>query len=292
MLSVQCGIHCGNWLAALQGMMANRFCATFAEPASIGCEGSASLKGKTPGIMGWNKRLNGVADVYSLMNEIQRTWAYLESLFIHSDEVKKELPEATKRFEKIDINVKVCSALAQHSLPTHSKHYSAWHFEVCLNSLKKTAVISFDCFEILNGELKEVFELEQLSVTVSTPCRSSCAPSRTSRTACAHATSRACSSGWRSSRASSRCARKRWRTSRRASAAHSRASTSSPPMTCSTFCPTVRQLAASSDVMQCQASRRGSEVIYLATSTLHSRLLQHMLAAFDSKHALHNQCTA
>ena len=94
----------------MQGMMANRFCATFAEPDSVGCEGSASLKGKTPGIMGWNKRLNGVADVYSLMNEIQRTWAYLESLFIHSDEVKKELPEATKRFEKIDINVKVRAA--------------------------------------------------------------------------------------------------------------------------------------------------------------------------------------
>ena len=93
-------------------MMANRFCATFAEPDSVGCEGSASLKGTTPGIMGWNKRLNGVADVYSLMNEIQRTWAYLESLFIHSDEVKKELPEATKRFEKIDINVKVCLGAA------------------------------------------------------------------------------------------------------------------------------------------------------------------------------------
>lgn len=92
----------------VQGMMANRFCATFAEPDSVGCEGSPALKGKTPGIMGWNKRLNGVADVYSLMNEIQRTWAYLESLFIHSDEVKKELPEATKRFEKIDTAVKVC----------------------------------------------------------------------------------------------------------------------------------------------------------------------------------------
>ena len=101
-----------SWHGVVQGMMANRFCATFAEPDSVGCEGSASLKGKTPGIMGWNKRLNGVADVYSLMNEIQRTWAYLESLFIHSDEVKKELPEATKRFEKIDINVKVRAAAA------------------------------------------------------------------------------------------------------------------------------------------------------------------------------------
>jgi dynein heavy chain, axonemal len=98
----------------VQGMMANRFCATFAEPNAVGCEGSAKLRGKTPGIMGWNKRLNGVADVYSLMNEIQRNWAYLESLFIHSDEVKKELPEATKRFEKIDGAVKVRRRAAVH----------------------------------------------------------------------------------------------------------------------------------------------------------------------------------
>lgn len=37
---------------------------------------------------------------------LQRTWAYLESLFISSEEVKKELPEATQRFVKIDADVK------------------------------------------------------------------------------------------------------------------------------------------------------------------------------------------
>jgi dynein heavy chain, axonemal len=98
----------------VQGMMANRFCATFADPTSAGCDGSAGLRGKTPGIMGWNKSLNGVADVYSLMSEIQRTWAYLESLFIHSDEVKKELPEATKRFEQIDAAVKARPPPTRH----------------------------------------------------------------------------------------------------------------------------------------------------------------------------------
>lgn len=40
------------------------------------------------------------------MQEIQRTWSYLEPLFIGSDEVKKELPEDAKRFEGIDANVK------------------------------------------------------------------------------------------------------------------------------------------------------------------------------------------
>lgn len=33
-------------------------------------------------------------------------WRYLEPLFIHSDEVKRELPLDTKRFEKIDGEVK------------------------------------------------------------------------------------------------------------------------------------------------------------------------------------------
>ena len=53
-----------------------------------------------------NKKLMNVADVVQIMSEIQRTWAYLESLFIHSDEVKKELPEAAERFAGIDVKVK------------------------------------------------------------------------------------------------------------------------------------------------------------------------------------------
>ena len=47
-----------------------------------------------------------VADVFVLLGEIQRTWSYLEPLFIGSDEVKRELPEDAKRFEGIDNNVK------------------------------------------------------------------------------------------------------------------------------------------------------------------------------------------
>ena len=57
-------------------------------------------------ITGWNKKLMMVADVNQILSEIQRTWAYLESLFIHSDEVKKELPEAAARFKAIDSVVK------------------------------------------------------------------------------------------------------------------------------------------------------------------------------------------
>jgi dynein heavy chain len=41
-----------------------------------------------------------------LLAEIQRTWAYLESLFIVSEEVTRELPDATQRFARIDADVK------------------------------------------------------------------------------------------------------------------------------------------------------------------------------------------
>eukprot|EP00877_Chromochloris_zofingiensis_P015255 jgi/Chrzof1/9984/Cz04g22250.t1 len=73
----------------VQGMMANRYMNTFRDS-----------------ILSWNKKLMAVADVVQILVEIQRTWAYLESLFIASEEVKKELPEATERFAKIDADVK------------------------------------------------------------------------------------------------------------------------------------------------------------------------------------------
>eukprot|EP00878_Enallax_costatus_P044621 GHUV01053316.1.p1 GENE.GHUV01053316.1~~GHUV01053316.1.p1 ORF type:complete len:464 (+),score=147.77 GHUV01053316.1:399-1790(+) len=73
----------------VQGMMANRYMNTFRDQ-----------------VLGWNKKLMAVADVVAILTEIQRTWAYLESLFVASEEVKKELPEATVRFARIDADVK------------------------------------------------------------------------------------------------------------------------------------------------------------------------------------------
>ena len=54
----------------------------------------------------WQKSLGAVSDVVMLLVELQRTWSYLEPLFIASDEVKKELPEDAKRFQKIDEQVR------------------------------------------------------------------------------------------------------------------------------------------------------------------------------------------
>jgi len=73
----------------VQGMLASRFVKQFEKEAQD-----------------WQKRLANVADVFVFLGEIQRTWSYLEPLFIGSEEVKRELPEDAKRFEGIDFNVK------------------------------------------------------------------------------------------------------------------------------------------------------------------------------------------
>jgi len=73
----------------VQGMLASRFVKQFEKDANS-----------------WQIRLANVADAFVAIGEIQRTWSYLEPLFIGSDEVKRELPEDAKRFEGIDRNVK------------------------------------------------------------------------------------------------------------------------------------------------------------------------------------------
>jgi dynein heavy chain len=49
-------------------------------------------------VQSWQRHLANIADTFTLLGEIQRTWSYLEPLFIHSDEVKRELPEDAKNF--------------------------------------------------------------------------------------------------------------------------------------------------------------------------------------------------
>ena len=75
----------------VQGMMASKYLATFEAE-----------------VTGWQKKLGNISDVLAQMSEVQRKWAYLETLFIGSEEVKKELPESTKVFEGIDKSFKVC----------------------------------------------------------------------------------------------------------------------------------------------------------------------------------------
>lgn len=54
----------------------------------------------------WVDHLSKINEVTSLLGEIQRVWAYLEKLFIWSEEVKKELKEPSEKFKLIHEEVK------------------------------------------------------------------------------------------------------------------------------------------------------------------------------------------
>ena len=60
----------------IQGMLASRFVGQFENEVNT-----------------WHKALFNINEVFLLIGDIQRTWSYLEPLFIHSEEVKRELPE-------------------------------------------------------------------------------------------------------------------------------------------------------------------------------------------------------
>jgi dynein heavy chain len=48
-----------------------------------------------------------VNNVISNLREVQQNWGYLENLFIHSEEVRKELPKESDEFVQIDADVKI-----------------------------------------------------------------------------------------------------------------------------------------------------------------------------------------
>ena len=54
----------------------------------------------------WKQDLGAVYDVVQLLSDVQKTWSFLENLFIQSEEVKKELPNESKTFIGIDESMK------------------------------------------------------------------------------------------------------------------------------------------------------------------------------------------
>ena len=45
--------------------------------------------------------------VIQIWFEVQRTWSHLESIFIGSEDIRKQLPEDSARFDRIDTDFKV-----------------------------------------------------------------------------------------------------------------------------------------------------------------------------------------
>jgi dynein heavy chain len=49
----------------------------------------------------WEKNLNAVTEIFDCWLLVQRKWMYLESIFIDSDDIRLQLPEEAKKFDKI-----------------------------------------------------------------------------------------------------------------------------------------------------------------------------------------------
>ena len=58
-------------------------------------------------VSGWQKKLSTADMVITIWMEVQRTWSHLESIFIGSEDIRKQLPEDSDRFDKIDVDFKV-----------------------------------------------------------------------------------------------------------------------------------------------------------------------------------------
>ena len=75
--------------ASIQNMMVSKYIGYFLEEIST-----------------WQKRLSHVDLIISLWMDVQRTWSHLESIFIGSDDIRKQLPTDSERFDDIDKDFK------------------------------------------------------------------------------------------------------------------------------------------------------------------------------------------
>ena len=97
-------------------------------------------------IVYWQKSLAAISEIVVVVGEVQRSWSFLENLFIHSEEVKKELPKESLKF--IDIDKAVRDILADGY-----KHQKALDFcvqEYVLPGLEKVQEDLTVCEKALN----------------------------------------------------------------------------------------------------------------------------------------------
>lgn len=67
-------------------------------------------------VSAWQKKLSFADQVITIWFEVQRTWSHLESIFIGSEDIRKQLPEDSERFDTIDADFKVISSFAWNFL--------------------------------------------------------------------------------------------------------------------------------------------------------------------------------
>lgn len=74
----------------LQNMMSSKFIAYFLTEVST-----------------WQQALANADQLINIWMEVQRTWLYLRSIFVGSDDICNQFPDDAKRFQKIDHEFRV-----------------------------------------------------------------------------------------------------------------------------------------------------------------------------------------
>lgn len=57
-------------------------------------------------VSSWQKGLSQADQVIQILREVQKTWAHLESIFIGTEDIRKQLPDDSKLFDEIDRDFK------------------------------------------------------------------------------------------------------------------------------------------------------------------------------------------
>jgi dynein heavy chain len=63
----------------------------------------------------WEKNLTTVSEVFDAWLQVQRKWQYLESIFLDSDDIRLQLPEEAKKFDRIHKTFKTIMLATQQS---------------------------------------------------------------------------------------------------------------------------------------------------------------------------------
>ena len=57
-------------------------------------------------LRGWEQRCNHISETLSVWMAVQKRWMYLEGIFLKSDDIRMQLPEPAKKFDRVDLSFK------------------------------------------------------------------------------------------------------------------------------------------------------------------------------------------
>ena len=99
---------------ALSTMKASRFAAAFLGPLDK-----------------WEKSLSHISETVEMVMNVQRKWMYLESIFVGSEDIRKQLPTESSLFDRVNADWKSTTARMQEAITA----YKATHLDGVLELL-------------------------------------------------------------------------------------------------------------------------------------------------------------